>query len=310
MTLTAWAVTTGEAGMRTQARGLAATVADVVVEKAVGGRLAWPWTGRPPEPPLTQPWPDIMITCGRRAAPHAIAVKRASGGKTLIVHVQDPRARRGAFDLIVAMDHDRIVAGGNVIKVPTALHDLTAENLAAAGRDWRDRFAALPRPLTGVMIGGDVKGRAFTIEDGLRLIAGLKRRRGSGGLAITPSRRTPQPVKDMLTDAYAGDRGVFLGDLGGDNPYRAIIALADRLVVTGDSVSMVSEAVATPLPVEVFDLRITRYRDFIQNLVDLRRIGRFDGVPTAPLAATPINATEIAARAVRALLQSRTGVIG
>ena len=114
MTLTAWAVTTGEAGMRTQARGLAAAVATVVAEKTVRGGGAWPWTV-PLDAALAPPWPDVMITCGRRAAPQAIAVKRASGGKTLIVHVQDPRARRGAFDLIVAMDHDSIPAGTNVM---------------------------------------------------------------------------------------------------------------------------------------------------------------------------------------------------
>ena len=310
MTLTAWAVTTGEAGMRTQARGLAAAVADVVVDKTVSGRFTWPWITPSLDATLAPPWPDIMITCGRRAAPRAIAVKRASGGKTLIVHVQDPRARRGAFDLIVAMVHDRICAGGNVIKVATALHDLTAENLAAAARDWRDRFAPLPRPLTGAMIGGAVKGRAFTIDDGQRFVAGLERLRAIGGLAITPSRRTPRAARAMLADAFAGDPGVFLWDLVGDNPYRGILALADRLVVTGDSVSMMSEAVSTPAPVEVVDLGIARYRDFIQDLIDIGRIRRFDVDSASPPAAAPINATETAELAVRALIQSRTGMVG
>ena len=310
MTLTAWAVTTGEAGMRTQARGLAAAVADVVVEKVVGDRLAWPWAGRSAAVVLAPPWPDIMITCGRRAAPHAIAVKRASGGKTLIVHVQDPRARRGAFDLIVAMDHDRIDAGGNVIKVPTALHDLTAENLAAAGRDWRDRFAYLVRPLIGVAIGGDIRGRAFSSEDGERLVAGLLRLRTVAGVAITPSRRTPAALRQSLNAAFLRDPAVFLWDLEGDNPYRAILALSDRLVVTGDSVSMMSEAVSTPLPVEVMDLGIARYAPFIEGLIDAGRVSRFGEVPTPAPTATPINATEIAAKAVRALFQSRTGVVG
>ena len=310
MTLTAWAVTTGEAGMRTQARGLALAAADDVTEKTVRGGLGWPWAALTRPTDLSPPYPDLIVSCGRRAAPYAIAVKRASGGRTAIVHVQDPRALRGAFDLIVAMDHDRIRAGKNVMTVATALHDLNPDLLAAAGRNWRDRFAGLPRPLTGVLIGGDVKGRAFTIDDGRRLVAGLQRQRAVGGLAITPSRRTPQSVRALLFDAFAGDGGVFLWDLEGDNPYRAILALSDRLVTTGDSVSMISEAVSTPTPVEVMDMAIARYARFIEALSDMGRIRRFVGDPAWPPAKTPINATRDAADAVRALLQARTGVSG
>lgn len=308
--LTAWAVTTGEAGMRTQARGLAAAVADAVTEKAVRATSLWPWRDTSAKDSFAPPYPDIVVSCGRRAAARAIAVKRGSGGRTVIVHVQDPRASRGAFDLIVAMAHDRIPAAANVVKVGTALHDLSPDALAAAGRDWAERFAPLPRPLTGVVVGGDVRGRRFGPADASRLIAALKRLRAAGGLAITPSRRTPKAALAALTSAFADGPGVFLWDRTGANPYRAILALSDRLVVTGDSVSMISEAVFTPLPVEVFDLGIPRYRGFIAGLIASGRVRRFAGDPASPPAGASINATDAAADAVRALLQARTGVSG
>jgi mitochondrial fission protein ELM1 len=113
-----------------------------------------------------------------------------------------------------------------------------------------------------------------------------------------------------LTAAFVDDPGVFVWDRAGDNPYRAILALSDRLVVTGDSVSMISEAVSTPLPVEVFDPGIPRYRGFIAGLIASDRIRRFDGDPQPPPAGEPINATRTAADAVRALLQARTGLSG
>jgi mitochondrial fission protein ELM1 len=310
MTLTAWALTTGEAGMRTQARGLALSVADVVVEKIAPVGLAWPWRGAARG--LQPPWPDVLISCGRRSVGCAISIGRASRGATLLVHVQDPRHRAAAFDLVVAMRHDRIPAGDRVMKVSTALHDLTLENLAAAGRAWTERFATLPRPLAGVVIGGDVRGRAFTLADGTRLLEGLQRlRRGAGaGLAITPSRRTPAAIRRLLADAFAGEEGVFLWDLQGENPYRAILSLSDRLIVTSDSVSMVSEALSAPHPVEVFDLGFPRHRAFLQDLLDRGLARRFDGDPSPPPTGGPIDATETAARAVRALLQTRTGVSG
>jgi mitochondrial fission protein ELM1 len=307
MTLTAWALTTGESGMRTQARGLAQAVADIVVEKIVRARLAWPWTASPPADSLSPPWPDILVSCGRRSAPRAAWAKRASGGRILAVHVQDPRTWPNAFDLVVAMDHDRIAAGGKVIKVATALHDVTPISLAQAARAWAPRFAPLGRPLAGVVVGGDLKGRPFTLADGRRLLDGIHRLRAAtgAGLAITPSRRTPPSVLALLRSDLGADPRAYLWDLNGDNPYRGILALADRLIVTSDSVSMVSEALSAPHPVEIFDLGFPRHAGFIQGLVDARLARRFDGDPSIPALAGPVNATDEAARAVRALLAAR-----
>jgi mitochondrial fission protein ELM1 len=306
MTITAWAVTTGETGMRTQARGLAEALADEVTEIEVG--RVWPWR----RTLLSSPWPDIMVSCGRRSARWALSAKRKSGRSILAVHVQDPRRDADAFDFVVAMDHDAIVPSARVLKVATALHDLTPAKLDAAAAAWRERLAPLGRPLTGVAIGGSLRGREFTTADGARLIEGLRRvKDGTGGaLAITPSRRTPAAVLDQLTAAFGGDPRVFLWDLTGDNPYRAILAAADRLVVTSDSVSMVSEALAAPHPVEVLDLGFGRHAGFIQNLVDRRLIRRFEGDPTPPATTGPVNATLEAAAAVKALYPIRTGVSG
>ena len=308
MTLTAWALTTGEAGMRTQARGLAEAVADVVVEKVLKRGPALPWS-RPDlaAEGLIAPWPDLLISCGRRSAQRAIAVRKASGGLTLAVHVQDPRVDPAAFDLIIAMEHDRIAARPGVIKVATALHDLTEANLAQAAAQWADRFAPLGRPLIGVMIGGDVNGRAFTLADGRRLLDGVCRLRAAtgGGLAITPSRRTPGPVRDLFAQALGRDPRVFLWNLEGANPYRGILALADRLVVTSDSVSMVSEAVSAPAPVEVFDLGFARHAGFLDRLRAAGLIRRFTGEAVIAASVAPVNSTALAADAVRELLFRR-----
>jgi len=299
-------VTTGETGMRTQARGLAEAVADEVTEITVEG--GWPWRRAVPSPP----WPDIMVSCGRRSARWALTAKRKSGGAIFAAHVQDPRRDADAFDFVVAMDHDAIAPSARVLKVATALHDLTPAKLEAAAAAWTQRLTPLGHPLTGVAIGGSLRGREFTTTDGARLIEGLKRvKEGTGGaLAITPSRRTPAAVLGQLNEAFGGDPRVFLWDLTGDNPYRAILAASDRLVVTSDSVSMVSEALAAPRPVEVLDLGFGRHAGFIQQLVDRRLIRRFEGDPAPPTTTGPVNATLEAAAAVKALYQARTGFSG
>jgi mitochondrial fission protein ELM1 len=313
--LTCWWITNGAAGFRTQARGLAEAVIPGAIEKTVDVRA--PWSLAPPalwrltlmgldpaKDRLEPPWPDVVVSCGRKAAKAAIAIKRASGGKTVAVHIQDPLAPLSEFDLVIPMRHDAVAEGPNVVPIDLALHDVTPEVLASAAETWRARFADLPRPLMGVLLGGTTKRHDFSAEQGRSLTGRLQALRAEGGLAITPSRRTPDEVKAVLREAFAGDSGVFLWDETGDNPYRGILALSDRLVATGDSVSMVSEAVATGHPVAVFDLGGGRRNQrFIRNLVERKIVSRLEASPFVP--GTGLNSTPEAAAALRRLIEAR-----
>jgi len=315
---TAWYVTTGEAGFRTQARGLASALADDPRELTVDLRMPWRLLPGAMAAPLAfaaltsgsdhpaPPWPDLVISCGRRATAVAIAIRKASGGRTLGVHVQNPLTAVSAFDLVVAMDHDA-VSGSNVRNVPTALHDVTAARLAAAAEAWRGRLAEGEGPMAGVLLGGATRHHPFTPETAKDLIEGLARLRAAGWrIAITPSRRTPEPVLAALATRFASDAGVYLWDGAGENPYLGILALSDRIVATSDSVSMVSEALATPHAVEVFgDDGGARHSLFLQGLLDKGLVRRFTGDPVSAKAGGPIDSTAIAAAAVRQLLEAR-----
>jgi len=315
--LTAWAITTGEAGMRTQARGLAAAVAGTVVEKVVSVR--WPQRWFPAGWPgvlagidesrgdgLRPPWPDVVVTCGRRSAIIGLAAKRASAGRAVLAHVQDPRAPLDGFDLVVAMAHDEI-SGPKVVKVLTAMHDISPERLAKAAEAWRDRLADLPRPLTAVLVGGPTSNSPFGAREAdelTRRLTALKTRT-AGGLLLVPSRRTPEAALAVFARAFGADSTARVWDRSGDNPYLGALALADRLVVTGDSVSMVSEALATPHPVEVFALNLRkRHAGFVQTLFDRGMVGLLQEGVEAP-SHPPLDATAEAGDALRALLASR-----
>jgi len=316
--LTAWFMTTGEAGFRTQARGLASRIAGDARELTVD--LARPWRFLPaalvPSPlnrlsPFSDqpapPWPDLLVSCGRRAAAVALAVKRASGGRTLAIHVQNPLIDPRAFDLVVAMDHDGLV-GPNVLSVPTALHDVTPARLGEAAKLWRKRLFKRGRPLVGVVLGGSNKHQPFTMKMAGELMDSLQqlRRESGAGLAITPSRRTPDEIKAAFQARFAGDPDVFCWDMQGDNPYLGILALSDRLVVTSDSVSMISEALATPNPVEVFGPEGgRRHAKFLHGLVDKGLVRPFTGERLPPSPGGPIDSTEIAAQAAKALILAR-----
>lgn len=316
--LTAWALTTGEAGMRTQARGLARAVADEVVEKVVLARPPWrnlP-SGRlilrglePQSDQITSPWPGLIVSSGRRSALIAREARRRAKGAPLLVHVQDPRAGLGDFDLIVAMDHDD-VQGPNVVRVATALHDVTPARLAAAAETWRARLARLRRPLIGLIIGGPAGRAPFGLDEGRALLQGVLAMKAAAGagVAVVPSRRTPDEVLALFAEAAGRDPDLWVWRREGDNPYLGVLALADRLVVTGDSVSMVSEALATPHPVEVFIPRLRRrHQGFVQGLEARGLVRLFDGAWTQAAPRPAVDATAQAAQAVRRLLAERRG---
>lgn len=303
--------------MRAQARGLARAIGGVVEEKIIGLRKPWsffpgaltpaPLLGLDPEKDrLEAPWPDLLVTCGRRSTAASIAVRRLSGGRTLTVHVQNPRTDFSAFDLVVAMEHDRI-AGPNVISVQTALHDITPERLAGAAEAWRSRFMPLGRPLAGVFVGGSTRKRPFTLADGARLLDELEALRGSGvSLAISASRRTPGEVRDLFHRRFEGRGDVWVWNMQGENPYHGLLALADRLVVTSDSVTMISEALATHRPVEVFDLGLgRRHAWFLETLVSRGLVRKLSSEGQPPVRLRPVDVAPAAADAVRRLLMER-----
>ena len=163
-----------------------------------------------------------------------------------VVQVQNPRMDIDRFDLIIANRHDELT-GPNVFVTRTALHRVTPARLAAEAE-------ALARPLRPVSppAGRGAAGRQQRpLPPGPRLpargwrpISRRWRERDKVGVVVTPSRRTDPAVTDLIRDG-AGAHGGWVWDFTGDNPYFGMLALADLIVVTQDSVSMISEAVAT-----------------------------------------------------------------
>src|SRR5579859_1549066 len=263
-TPTVWAVHDGKIGMANQVLGLAEAVGYPVIEKALALRAPWrhlapplwirPMAALAPEgAQLEPPWPDLLVSCGRAVIALALTVKRMSRGRTLWVHVQDPRFARRHVDLMVVPRHDP-VRGENVLVTQGAVHRVRLSALQAAGARFAPLFAPLPRPLVGVLIGGNNRVYRLTPAIAASLGRQLAALAAQGlGVSITPSRRTSEPALRALAEEL---RGVphHLWDGTGENPYLGLLAHADALIVTGDSVNMVSEAASTGKPVHVVGL--------------------------------------------------------
>ena len=270
--------------------------------RGLWGRVAAAWWPRPLaaiEPAaLAPPWPELAIGCGGKSA----AVLAALARRMRVVIVQHPRMAPRRFDLVVAARHDELT-GPNVLVTRTALHRVTPARLAAAAAAWQARLAHLPRPLVAVLVGGSNGRFRLDAAVGAGLAGQLAEmmRRDRVGVAVTPSRRTDAPVRAMLRDQLE-PLGGWVWDMTGENPYFGLLALADAIVVTSDSVSMVSEAVATAAPVLLAELpgRSRRIGLFTRGLIDDGRIrpyvGRFEHWPVEPVDDTAVVAAEMCRR--------------
>lgn len=156
------------------------------------------------------------------------------------------------FDVVVAMAHDK-VAAPNVIKTTFALHNITPEKLASARERWAGEFAALPKPHIAVLLGGSTNKYTLTPARMHVVIDMLEARLqvSGGSLLITPSRRTGEANIAMLNERFSTNKNVYIYNGHGENPYLGFLALADELVVSNDSVNMMTEAYVTGRPLHI-----------------------------------------------------------
>lgn len=305
----AWILTDGKAGDETGCLGVAEALGLVPEIRRIAPRPPWVWAmpwgpidlregpGRPGSP-IAPPFPDLLIASGRRAVPYCRHVRRASGGRTFTVFLKDPRTGSGTADLIWVPEHDRL-RGRNVIATLTSPHRISAERLASARVAPPPALAALPGPRVALMIGGDSRHHRFTPADVDTLVERIRMLASSGAsLMMTPSRRTPPALRDRIATLVREHHG-WAWDCAGDNPYPSMLALADMVVVTADSVNMIGEAAATGRPVCVFEpsgghARIDAFVAGLERKGVVRPFtGRLESFSYQPIDSTPVIADAI-----------------
>ncbi len=222
--------------------------------------------------------PALVISSGSRSAAVALWLKQRYGCP--IVHCMRPGIGGllcfPQFDLLVIPRHDRPRTAANILPVLGAPHRLSPLVLRQAEEAWRERLAHLPHPRVALLVGGPVHGTEMVPALAHRLgrtVARLTAERGGAVLATT-SRRTGGEATDALAAGLSRTLHVlYRWGEPGENPYHGFLASADAVVVTADSVSMISEACATTAPVLVAlpELAGSRHRRLIETL---RRAGQ------------------------------------
>lgn len=302
-----WIVTEGMAGTENQCRGVAEALnIDAEIKRIT---LHQPWKSLSPyipfeqswsfSPTLTPPFPDLVLASGRKSIAAARYIKKASGGKTFTVQIQDPRISSKYFDLVAIPEHDP-ARGENVIVTTAAPNRISTDKLEKARIVFKKKLEALPQPRVAVMIGGQSQAYrmpASIMKDLCRQLRTLDEQ--GYGLMITASRRTGEENQRILHEQLR-NTNAYIWNGSGENPYFGFLAWADYILVTADSVSMLSEATTTGKPTYMIPLeggskRLEKFHNLLKNKNIIRV---FDG-NLEKWTYTPLNDSGLIADAIR-----------
>ena len=266
--LVIWVLKGARAGDTAQALALAGLLGGQVVEKQLAFKVShmvpnWFAGARvshitaEARSQLAAPWPDLVVATGRRTAPVALWVKQQSGGKAKTIQIGRPRMALSAFDLVITTPQYGLPQGANVLQLPVPFAMAKAQDPASLA-PFRVLWAHLPRPWILAAIGG----AKFPQHLG-------KAERSAYGAALN---RRAQAVKGsvILFGSPRSDAGAVAevaaelsvphwshSDALPSNGYQSALGLCDECAVTSDSVSMLTEMMATGKPTHVFTLPVS-----------------------------------------------------
>ena len=307
-----WAITDQAAGNQRQALALAERLGMPVRHLVLAPRAPWSWLaprlalgGRLMLPAAQRtvfapPWPTVAIGCGRSAALLTRVLRDCVQGHCHTVQILDPRIDPKHWDTVIAPRHDGL-SGPNVMQPLGSLNPIDDAWLS----DGREAFPALgelPGPHVGVLLGGP-RGNLRIDQAYAQQLCDLllaRQRTEGGSLLVLGSRRTPASVMGAMRARLRDVPGLIWPNPGNDdNPYPGVLGWADRLVVTPDSVNMLSEACAVGCAVQTLvsaplSGKLARFHQ------SLREAGLLhDLAEGATSNQTPLRETEAIAEALR-----------
>jgi len=263
--LKALLLTEGMHGMISQVEGMAKALNAEYSHKIV--RLSFPWNLIPPKfTPISDivlkdkiyitdnEIPDLIISCGRKSVIPSILLKRKNL-KIFTIHIQDPKVNLKNFDAIVAPEHDNL-KGDNIYTSKGAIHYITELEINKAEQYLSDKIEG--EKIVSLILGGPNKYYSFNSDQIINIFNKIKSIFVSDGykVIIIPSMRTPKETIDLAIKEM-GSCGHVVNKVD-KQAYLSAYALANYVIVTCDSTSMISEAATSGKPVFVAHMKAKR----------------------------------------------------
>ena len=285
--LKALLLTEGMHGMISQVEGLAKALNTAYSHKIV--RLSFPWNLIPPQyTPVSQivlkdkiyitnnETPDLIISCGRKSVIPSIFLKRQNSN-IFTIHIQDPKVRFENFDAIVAPEHDNL-KGDNIYTSKGAIHYITELEISKAKQYLVEKINS--EKIVSLILGGPNKYYSFNDDQIINIFNQIKSIFVSKGykVIIIPSMRTPKETINLAIKEM-GSSGYVVNKVD-KQAYLSAYALANYVIVTCDSTSMISEAATSGKPIFVAHMkekknnyRFKRFFELFRQMGIIRDLG-------------------------------------
>jgi mitochondrial fission protein ELM1 len=232
---------------------------------------------------IAAPWPDIIISAGRKTVPIVKYIKKqalkAGKKKCILVQLMWPGSYSKIYDIIAVPEHDNISASirnkPNVLTTIGAPHRINKEMLLNEAKIWHSTLEGFPSPKLAVFIGGATKNKNFDLGNAGELTEYLMKilNHNNGSVFVSTSRRTPEMVSEYISSSLRKRYGksIYFHDYNKSkaNPYYAFLGHADVIIVTGDSISMCSEVCSAGKPVYIYSppaLTFSKHKNLHETL--------------------------------------------
>ena len=192
---------------------------------------------------------NILISCGRKSVVPSIYLKNKFKNKIMNIHIQDPKVSLSNFDFVVVPEHDKI-KGENVLTSKGAIHYLTIDEIDQNENYLKKRINA-QKKIVSFIIGGPNKYYDYNEKAVDEIFFKIKNNflQKNYQLIVIPSFRTPKNIIQK-TQSYFDKDQIIIPNVD-KKAYLSSLKLADYIVVTCDSTSMISEAAITGKPIYV-----------------------------------------------------------
>ena len=212
----------------------------------------------------------VIISCGRKSVIPSILLKRRFNKEVFNIHIQDPKVDLKNFDSVICPEHDNLY-GHNVIKTKGAIHYLTNDEIQKNISYLEPKQG--DKQIVTFVLGGPNKYFNFSEKQMDKMFAKVKNMFVSSKykLIVIPSYRTPENILKLAFNYFNQDHLVI--KMRDKKAYLSSLALANIIIVTCDSTSMISEAAITGKPVYVAQMshsrNIHRFEKFYKLFKDL-----------------------------------------
>lgn len=219
-------------------------------------------------------FPKIIISAGRRSANIALYLKEKSQNQSKIIQIMHPNLNLNKFDFVILPKHDNIhKTSNNIITTIGALTKTNADDIKKSQEHFKE-LAQFKKPIITVLVGGSSKKTEFNSQSAVKLVNIIDKiaNNMAASLVILNSRRTSNEITNIIKTNLTCNFTFFdYKEIVDNNPYLALLGYSDYFIVTGDSISMISECASTGKSLYIFDeknISTAKHRAFHKSLFE------------------------------------------